>query len=205
MIKKYTFFDGGSLMFDDSKTVKELIQYAFEAFDYYEPAGMEIVTLFQCHHSQSNTGWFTIDTERTCSEEIENCDKLCFAYHLPGIFYFAEGGWGHHMIELGNHPDIQNPVAIKIRFDDFKNTVVINGKYCFDDIVRYLKNTNYISNGCSKLLVHLIGIPQGPYPIPFSDSIMRKPLSEFAEKIQDYNKKHFPNHGYIYHEEIEIC
>lgn len=126
MIQKYSFFNEDIIEFDDTRSVKELIQYAFEQFDYYEPAGMEIVTLFQCHHPQSDTGWFTIDTNRKCSDEIIDRNNLCFAYYMPNVFYFAEGGWGHHMIELGNHPNIPRPVALKIRFEDFDNTVIIN-------------------------------------------------------------------------------
>ena len=49
-------------------------------FDYYEPAGMELVTIFQSHNSKTNVGWFTTDTSRSCEEEIEDTDWLCFAY-----------------------------------------------------------------------------------------------------------------------------
>lgn len=51
MIQKYKFEgENDFIEFDDSKSVKELINYAFDKFDYFEPAGIEIVTLFQCHH-----------------------------------------------------------------------------------------------------------------------------------------------------------
>lgn len=206
MIKTYSFItDNITFDFDDSRTIRELIDHAFNQFDYYEPAGMEIVTLFQCHHSKTSTGWFTTDTSRKCADEIENADELCFAYYMPGVFYFAEGGWGHHMIELGNHPIISHAVDIKIRFDDFRNTVVINGEYCFNDIVSYLKKTEYIPEDSSRLLVHLIGTSDGSYEIPFSDAVMYIPLSDFQNKIEEYTDKCFPDHGFIYHVEIEIC
>lgn len=67
MIQTYKFFgENSSLEFDDSKTVKELLQYAFEQFDYYEPFGMDIVTIYQSGHAH-----FTLDTSRKCYEEIE--------------------------------------------------------------------------------------------------------------------------------------
>lgn len=205
MIKRYTFFCEGqkTLEFDDSKTIKELIEYAFNVFEYYEPAGMKLVTLFQCHHSQSNAGWFTTDTSRTCSEEIENCDELCFAYHLPGVFYFAEGGWGHHMIELGNHPLIPNPVAIRIRFEDFDNTVVINSKYSFYNIIRFLIETHYISD-CQRVFVNPVGIPNKPYYIRLDDNMLQLNLKDFLEKIEILNDQYYPNHGFIYYEVFEI-
>lgn len=65
------------LFFDDTKSIKELIHYAFNEFDYYEPAGMEIVTLFQ-PQSRTSTGWFTTDTSRLCVDEIEDAEILCF-------------------------------------------------------------------------------------------------------------------------------
>jgi len=55
MIQKYRFSDG-IVEFEDSRTVRELIEFAFNQFDYYEPFGIEIVTLYQCHHPKSNYG-----------------------------------------------------------------------------------------------------------------------------------------------------
>ena len=206
MIRRYTFFAEGqkTMEFDDSKSIRELIKYAFSVFGYYEPAGMELVTLFQCHHSHSNEGWFTTDTTHICSEEIENCDELCFAYQMPGVFYFAEGGWGHHMTELGNHPTIPNPVALKIRFEDFDNTVVINGKYRFSDIIRFLTDTGYVAD-CHGVLVNPVGISDAPYFIPLDDNLLHLDLKAFSERIKILNGRYYPNHGFIYHEVFEIC
>lgn len=206
MIRQYTFSGYPSLTFDDSKTVRELIDSAFEKFGFYEPAGMEIVTVFQSSHPETTTGWFTQDTERTCAEEIENHDSLCFAYHLPEVFYFAEGGWGHHMINLGNHPSIPDPIPIKLKFDDFKNTVVINGTYCFDDVVRYLRETDYVPNDCSKLLVHLPSTTIGrvSYSISFSDSFMQVKLNDIEEKLEELNQRYYPGCSFLF-EEFEIA
>ena len=205
MIKTYRFIcDSISFSFDDTKTVRELIDCAFEQFDYYEPAGMDLVTIFQCHHSKSNNGWFTRDTSRICAEEIENPDELCFAYQKSDVFYFAEGGWGHHMTDLGNHPIIPNPVALKLRFEDFDNTVVINGKYTFSDIIGYLKETEYIPGNSSRLLVHPIGIPGGLLCISFYDTIMKLPLKEFEAAIKNEIDEAYPDHGFIYHRVFEI-
>lgn len=182
MITKYCFFDGGELEFDNTKSVRELIEYAFEVFDYYEPLGMNIVTIFQAHHSKSSEGWFTTDTSRSCAEEIENCDELCFAYYLPDVFYFAEGGWGHHMKTLGNHPLIDDPVSLHLRFDEFDNTVVINGKYSFEDIINYLQEGDYLPDNVKTLLVRAINPYKEPYLIPLSDESIKLNLRVF-EKI----------------------
>lgn len=183
MITKDHFFDGGDLEFDDAKSVRELVEYAFEVFDYYEPLGMDIVTVFQAHHSQSTEGWFTTDTSRSCAEEIENCQELCFAYYMPNVFYFAEGGWGHHMKTLGNHPQIDNPVSLTLRFDDFKNTIVINGKYCFNDIVRYLQRGEYLPSRLSHIKIYAINPYQPPYNVLLSDPIMSENLIEFEKSL----------------------
>lgn len=90
MKQEYTFCDGGTLEFDDSKSVKELIEYAFDTFGYYEPMGMDILTIFQAHHPDTNTGWVTTDVTLRCVDEIRNRDWLCFAYHLPDVFFLLK-------------------------------------------------------------------------------------------------------------------
>lgn len=191
MLQKYTFFDGGTIEFDDSKTVRELIAYAFEELDYYEPLGMDIVTVFQAHHSKTNTGWFTTNVELSCAEEIENREELFFAYYLPGVFYFAEGGWGHHMCELGNHPEIPEAVSVRIRCEYFDNTIVINGRYCFNDIVKTLKKSDYIYPETDSMMVRHVGCIGKDYPILFSDPIMTNRLSELYKTIDLYNSERF--------------
>lgn len=207
MKQKYCFFDGGTIEFDDKKSVKELIAYAFESFDYYEPMGMDIVTLFQAHHPDTNTGWFTTDVTLSCAEEIKNPKELCFAYYLPNVFYFAEGGWGHHMTGLGNHPSIDNAVSLSIRFGDFSNTVVINGRYTFNDIVNVLKRTEYIDNSCCFIEVIPIGCTTKSYLIPFTDPIMKACLTDFETILTQYNSEriHLAEGDFIYHSELRIC
>lgn len=182
MIKTYKFCEG-TIEFDDAKSVRELIHYAFDQFDYYEPFGMDIVTLFQCHHSASNTGWFTTDLDRSCAEEIEDGDWLCFAYHMPGVFNYAEGGWGHHMRSLGNHPELTDPTPLHLRFEDFDHTVVFNGKYTFREIVRLFQNAGYIPEDAHMLVIRAINPYQDPYCIFFSDAILDADLVRFEQAL----------------------
>ncbi len=207
MIQKYNFFDGGEIEFDDKRSVKELIAYAFETFEYYEPMGMDIVTLFQGHHPDTNTGWFTTDVSLSCAEEIKNPEELFFAYHLENTFYFAEGGWGHHMSELGNHPAIDNAVSLTLRFDDFRNTVIINGAYTFDDILNLLRRTEYIDGDCNFVEVMPIGCAMKSYLIPFSDPIMTAKLMDFKTILDKYNAEriHLSEGDFIYDSELRIC
>lgn len=186
MKQKYTFFEG-TIEFDDTKSVKELIAYAFDTFEYYEPMGMEVVTLFQAHHPETDTGWFTTNPLRSCAEEIKNPNELFFAYYMPDVFYFAEGGWGHHMHGLGNHPQIPDAVALSLRFEDFDHTVIINGRYCFDDIIHTLKRTGYIEITCSAIEAIPIGCATKAYTIPFSDPAVRCPLAEFEKILGQYH------------------
>ena len=187
MIKRYKFAYCGDLYFDDSRTVKELIEYAAEKYDYYIPQGIEIATLFQAgHHSANDSGWFTHDVNRKCCDEIENCDHLCFAYYLPGVFYFAEGGWGQR--GLGNHPIIPDPVELNLRFEDFDNPVVINGNYCFADVVRFIQMTGYLTPYWNRLCVHLIGTSGGEYWVPVGDSRLQVKLLDLIRMIQEYRE-----------------
>lgn len=184
MCRMFNFSAQEPLFFDDTKSIKELIQYAFDEFGYYEPAGMEIVTLFQ-PKSRTYTGWFTTDTSRLCVDEIEDAETLCFAYHMPNVFYYAEGGWGYHMLHLGNHPQIDNPVLLHLRFDDFDNSVVINGKYTFENIISFLKRTNYLPPKVSSLLIRAINPYQEPYSISFDSDLMHLQLTEFEKTLPD--------------------
>lgn len=189
MKQKYTFFDGGAVTFDDERSVRELIAHAFSVFDYYEPMGMDVVTLFQGHHPDTDDGWLTTDVSRSCRDEIKNPDELFFAYYMPGMFYFAEGGWGHHMPHLGNHPLIDNAVSLPLRFEDFDHTVVINGSYTFSDVIRTLLRTEYIDGSCSRVVVINIGCSRSTdYSIAFTDPVMNLPLTEFEATINRRNK-----------------
>lgn len=205
MKQEYTFCTGSTLEFDDSKSVKELIEYALDIFGYYEPMGMDILTIFQAHHPDTNTDWFTTDVTLRCVDEIRNRDWLCFAYHLPDVFFFAEGGWGHHMPELGNRPRIPNEVSLKLRFKDFDNTIVINGNYTFMDIVRVLRQREYIKSDCDAVKVLPVGIAQS-YSIPFSDSIMKMCLTEFVQNIELYHNKYLKldKGDFVYHTIFEL-
>lgn len=146
---------------------------------------MDVVTLFQAHSSKSTEGWFTTDVNKTCAEEIEDPEWLGFAYHLPGVFYYAEGGWGHHMVTLGNHPVINNPVSLHLRFDEFDNTVVIAGKYSFKDIIAKLIDVGYITDEATHLIIRSVNPYREPYTISFSDQMMNLPLTEFGNKLPD--------------------
>lgn len=185
MIKTYKFFGESPLEFEDSKTVKELVEYAFEQFDYYEPFGMDSVTVFQCHYPRSNYGWFTRDTAKRCVDEVYNNDELCFAYHIPGLLYYAEGGWGHHMDELGNHPVFEKPVSLKLKFEDFNNTVVFEGTHSFREILNLLKNTGYVEKSISQIKVNVLAYPKSNYSqfIELSNPILNVPMTEFENSL----------------------
>lgn len=207
MKQSYTFFDGGKIEFDSERSVRELVAYAFDTFGYYEPAGMELVTLFQGHHPDTNTGWITTDLSLKCADEIKDRDNLFFAYYLPNVFYFAEGGWGHHMPFLGNRPHIDDAVSISLRFEDFENTVVVNGKYTFNDIISFLKRNEYIDDICSGVIAIPIGCATKSYRIPFTDPIIKQPLKEFTVTLEKYNSEriHLDSGEFISNTVLEIC
>ena len=111
------------------------------------------------------------------------------------------------MTELENHPTIDNAVALKIRFDDFRNTVVINGMYTFNDIVNVLKRTAYLSNDCNYVEVIPVGCGTKSYLIPFSDPIMKARLMDFETILDKYNSERIllSEGEFIYHIELRIC
>ncbi len=183
MIQKYEFYGEEAFYFDDQKSVKELIRYAFEKFDYYEPLGFDIVTIFQPHHSRANVGWFTTDTEKSCAEEIENKSELFFAYHKQDVFYFAEGGWGHHMTDITNKPEIKNPVALNLRFEDFDHTVVFCGDITMRNIIDLFIKAGYIDSKADHLRIQIINPYMDPIYISFSDNRLDLDLISFKKSL----------------------
>ncbi len=183
MEREYTFCHEGTIVFDDNRTVKELAEYAFRSFGYYLPFGMEILTVFQGHHPDHHSGWFTTNTSARCADEIKNPKELIFAYHMPGMFYFVEGGFGHHMNSLGNRPDIPDEVSLTLMFEDFNNTVVINGSISCHDVINALKEAGYIDIDVQKIDVLFSGAPEYSYSIYLTDERMYIPLSEFDRMI----------------------
>lgn len=142
MNRHYRFYDMEDVVFDDQKSVKELMEYVFEQSDYYEPAGMDIVTVYD-----ASKYYVVTDTSQKCADELNPSGNngFCVAYLKQGKFFFAEGGWGHHMIEMNAVKLIDNPVDVKVVFDDFRNTVVINGALTLGEIFSFLCMTTYIS------------------------------------------------------------
>lgn len=189
MNQHYLFWIDGERMeieFDDRRSVIELIEHLFDIIDCYEPLGMDIVKLFECHSPKDNCGWMIIDTQKSCAEAIKNRNELCIAYSMPGKFYFAEGGWGHHMIELGNHPHLDNPVMLHLRFENFDNTVVIAGDYSLLDIIKFLESTNYIEEKIKEVEIFPIGDFANKYKVSYisvNDERLKMKLSEFDKTI----------------------
>lgn len=180
MIQTYQFWGEMPLEFDDSKTVRELIRYAFEQLDYYEPFGMDAVTIYQ-----TGTPHFILDTNRKCHEEIADPNGLCFAYHIPGFLYYAEGGWGHHMPELANHPVFQQPVPLKLKFEDFHHTVVFEGTHSFREVLDLLKQVGCISDPVERIEIQVLAYPDPNYTrsIDCRDPILDAPLTEFYKAL----------------------
>ena len=120
-----------------------------------------------------------------------------------------ERGEKYHMRELGNHPEIPNAVEIILRFTDFYNTVVINGKYCLNDIVHFLKKSEYISAASKMIRIiavyrNLSSYLHNSYIIPLSDPIMNVKLSDFDEEILKYHSQYLETTNYLYHYIIEF-
>lgn len=141
---------------------------------------MDTVTIYQ-----ANIPHLTLDTSRKCYEEIKNPDGLCFAYYIPGFLYYAEGGWGHHMAELSNHPVFNYPISLKLRFKDFNRNVVFEGSHSFREVLNLLKKVGYISDSISQITIQVLAYPRPNYTkhIDCSNAILDAPMTEFNEML----------------------
>jgi hypothetical protein len=139
---RYDIFDMGSVEFDENRTIAELVSDVFAQYDYYEPMGMDAVTVYDLHTRQIQT-----DRTRTCKEAGLH-RELCIAYYKPPYFYYVEGGWGHHMIQMHARADIPDAVSFQLRFEDFKGSPVINGNATLGQLFTFLKRCEYIDADC---------------------------------------------------------
>lgn len=181
MIQTYRFFGEEPIEFNDLNTVKELVEYAFERFDYYEPFGMDAVTIYEA----SYPGHFVLNTSQKCASEIKDPNELCFAYYIPGVLYYAEGGWGHHMRELTNHPKFSHPVDLELKFDDFKHTVVFEGSRTFREILELFQRVGYIEKDSPRITMRVLAYPRPNYSkeLDYSDNTLDLPLKEFEKTL----------------------
>ena len=65
----------------------------------------------------------------------------CLAYIVPGKFYFVEGGWGHHMIQMDCVHLIPDPMSITELVDLLQETIVYWGpitKWRIFDLNQYM-------------------------------------------------------------------
>lgn len=185
MIKTYSFLGEDSLEFDDSRSVKDLVEYAFDTFGYYEPFGMDAVTVYQYDPSHR----FVIDSSLKCRDVLNDGNRLCFAYFVPETLYYVEGGWGHHMHELVGHPDFKNPVSLKLKFDEFDHTVVFEGTQSFRKILNLLYRVGYIESERPITTIQVMRDSQQNYyeKIYFEDPILDKSILEFGRMLEKYD------------------
>lgn len=190
MLRAYRVFVEGyqwvSVNFDDQKTVNQLALRVLDEVDCYEPLGDDVVTLFEAQSPKDNNGWFLTDSGQKCCDAISNPEYLCLAYHMPGIFYYAEGGWGHHMKHLGNHPVLENPVSFKLVMEDFRNTVVVAGNYLLGDMVSFLQFKEYIPSQTRWVIVDFVGTLNDRLSIPLHDERMRRSIHDVMRDICSY-------------------
>ena len=144
----YEIFDVGEIEFDENKTIAELVETAFEEYGYWEPAGMDMVTVYDIKSYR-----MILDRNSTCLEAGIG-DWLCIAYYKPNMFYYVEGGWGHHMIQMNAVDMIESPVSFQLRFGEFVGSPVINGNITLTSMFNFLKEADYIDEDCNTLIVY---------------------------------------------------
>ena len=182
MLRSYNFLtDGGcSIRFDDQRPVSELMKALFDQLGYEEPFGMEIVTVFQPRTARGADGWFIRDPSLPCAEALDAQDDLLIAYHMPGVFYHVEGGFG---TRIGNHPDLEDSVSVQLVFEDFSGVVAIAGKYTVSDIVHALEETGYIRSGVRAVTLRTLSFSDDWHTaLPLFDASARLPLRELTDK-----------------------
>lgn len=173
---------------DDSISVKELIEILMDRIDCYEPLGIDRVRIFEGYSEKSLSGWYIDNILQTCDKAIDNPNDLYLAYHMPDMFFYAEGGWGHHMVNLGNSPVIPNAVSLHIRFEEFDNTVVVNGAYTLREMILFIEKSGYLDSRIEGIIIHKINPHASSKYILIGDSSLDLDitLERFHLMFQEY-------------------
>lgn len=118
------------------------METAFILYDYWEPAGLELVTIYDAENFN-----IVLDRNMTCKEACLG-NLLCIAYFKPNVFFYVEGGWGHQMIQMNAAKHIEDPVSFKLIFEDFNGSPVINGNITLRQLFAFLTDAGYIDEDC---------------------------------------------------------
>ena len=89
------------------------------------------------------------------------------------------------MCELPNHPVFNNPVSLKIKFEDFNHTVVFEGTHSFREVINLLKQVGYIDESIEKIKIQVSAYPKPSYTkyIDWYNSILDAPMIEFYKAL----------------------
>ena len=150
MKRQYRFFDMEAVAFDDEGTVSELIRHVLMQSDRDVPMGLDSVTVY-------DAGQYCVvtDTSQKCKNVLEPLGNngFCLAFCKQGKFFFAEGGWGHHMMELCPPQAVEDPVSVTLAFGNFKSSIVINQGVTLGEMFVFLRDMGYITPAECRFLV----------------------------------------------------
>ena len=138
MNQVYSIYDMPQIIFDDELTIEELISFAYKKVHCYEPAGLDIVTLFDIVDKR------VLDKKKKCKDEINKNSKLYLTYIMKDKFFFIEGGWGQALMEEIGYYYIEEVTSIRFHLEDLEGVVALNYNLPLEDIYNYLLKLTYI-------------------------------------------------------------
>lgn len=88
------------------------------------------------------------------------------------------------MSELPNHPVFNNPVSLKLKFEDFNHPVAFEGTRSFRKVLDLLKRVGYVDCSISRIIIRVLAYPK-PYTkcIDCCNSILDAPMTEFDKML----------------------
>lgn len=149
-MKNYEIFNMGVVHVDSKATVRDMVIAAYERYHRKNNMDFNNITIYD------EKGYkIVLDNSIRCSR-AKLGDRLCIAYYIPKKFYYVEGGWGCHMIDMNAKKHIPHPITfdLKVTGVNFVGWPVVNGNIRINEWIDFLASIKLIQFPISRFKVY---------------------------------------------------
>ncbi len=181
-MKSYEIFNMGIVHTDLRATIKDLVVSAYKKYDRNNIINFDNITVYDIKNYK-----IILDNNMSCAR-AKLGDKLCIAYFVPNKFYYVEGGWGCHMIDMNAKKFIPHPITFGFKGSgiEFAGWPVINGNIRINEWIEFLLSIKLIKTPVTRFKVYPDFINEksiyNEYDINFCGNKKIKSIKELESK-----------------------